>query len=142
MKLNRIALAIAGISATIVPAGAFAPSVEVGAAQFNIGVVGYVPVICRANVEATSIAPVAGTTSLGMLKEFCNSPSGYRVIANYSPALAQAKLIVDGKPVPLHKDGETVISQSNGAAIADHSLAIELPRDGQVGNLSIRIEPR
>lgn len=142
MKLTKIALAAVGLCVTVVPAGAFAPSVEVGSAQFTIGVVGYVPVICRASVEAGSVAPVAGTTSLGMLKEFCNSPTGYRVVADYSPALAQAKLIVDGKPVPLHKDGSTVVSQSNNAAIADHTLALELPKNGQVGNISFRIEPR
>lgn len=142
MKFTKTALVAAGLCATIAPAGAFAPSVDVGSAQFTIGIVGYVPVICRANVDASMIAPVAGTTSLGTLREFCNSPSGYRVIANYSPELAQAKLIIDGKPVPLHKDGSTVISQSNTAAIADHSLALELPKNGTVGNISFRIEPR
>lgn len=142
MKLIKIALALAGISASIVPAGAFAPSVDVGSAQFSIGIVGYVPVICRANVDASTVAPVAGTTSLGMLKEFCNSPNGYRVVADYSPSLAQAKLIVDGKPVPLKQDGSTVVSESNSAAIADHTLALELPKNGQVGNLTFRIEPR
>lgn len=142
MKLTKTALALAGICATIAPAGAFAPSVDVGSAQYAIGIVGYVPVICRANVDASSVAPVAGTTSLGMLKEFCNSPTGYRVIADHSPALAQAKLIVDGTAIPLEASGSTVVSQSDSAAIADHTLAIELPQDGQVGNISIRIEPR
>ena len=142
MKLTKFALAVAALGATIAPAGAFAPSVDVGSAQFAIGIVGYVPVICRANVDASSVAPVAGTTSLGMLKEFCNSPTGYRVIADYSPTLAQAKLIVDGKPVPLTKDGSTVVTQSNSAQIADHALAIELPTNGQTGNISFRIEPR
>lgn len=142
MKFTKTALVAAGLCATIAPAGAFAPSVDVGSAQFTIGIVGYVPVICRANVDASMVAPVAGTTSLGTLREFCNSPSGYRVIANYSPELAQAKIIVDGKPVPLNKDGATVISQSNSAAIADHSLALELPKNGTVGNISFRIEPR
>lgn len=142
MKLNKIALAAAGLIASVAPAGAFAPSVDVGSAQFRIDVVGYVPVICRANVEASMVSPVAGTTSLGMLKEFCNSPTGYRVIADYSPSLAQAKLIVDGKPVPLTKDGSTVVTQSNSAAIVDHTLALELPKNGQVGNISFRIEPR
>lgn len=142
MKLIKPVVAVAALCASALPAGAFAPSVEVGGAQFTISLVGYVPVICRANVDATSVAPVAGTTSLGMLKEFCNSPSGYRVIADYSPALAQAKLIVDGKPVPLTKDGSTVVTQSNSAQIADHALAIELPKNGQTGNISFRIEPR
>ena len=143
MKFIKPVLALAALCASALPAGAFAPSVEVGGSQFTIGIVGYVPVICRANVEASSVAPVSGTTSLGMLKEFCNSPTGYRVVADYSPQLAQAKLIVDGVPVPLHMDGgSTVVSQSNSAAIASHSLALELPKDGQTGTISFRIEPR
>ena len=143
MKLIKPVVAVAALCASALPAGAFAPSVEAGGAQFTISLVGYVPVICRANVDATSVAPVAGTTSLGMLKEFCNSPRGYQVVADYSPQLAQAKLIVDGVAVPLHKDGgSTVVSRSNSAAIASHSLALELPKDGQTGNISFRIEPR
>ena len=142
MKLIKPVIAVAALCASALPAGAFAPSVEVGGAQFSIGIVGYVPVICRANVDASAIAPVAGTNSLGMLKEFCNSPSGYRVVADYSPGLASAKLVVDGVPVALSAEGSTVISQSDSAKIADHSLALEMPQDGQTGTISFRIEPR
>ena len=142
MKLIKPAAAIAALCATALPASGFAPSVEVGGAQFSIGIVGYVPVICRAHVDVIAIAPVAGTASLGLLKEFCNSPSGYRVVADYSPALAQAKLIVDGVPLALAAAGSTVVSQSDSAAIADHTLALELPQDGQTGTISFRIEPR
>ena len=142
MKLIKPVVAVAVLCASALPAGAFAPSVNVGGAQFTIGLVGYVPVICRANVDASAVAPVAGTTSLGMLKEFCNSPSGYRVVADYSPELAAASLVVDGVPVALSADGSTVVSQSDSAKIADHSLALELPKDGQTGTISFRIEPR
>jgi hypothetical protein len=142
MNLIKPVAAIAALCATALPASGFAPSVDVGGTQFTIGIVGYVPVICRANVDASAIAPVAGTTSLGLLKEFCNSPSGYRVIADYSPTLAQARLIVDGIPVQLAAEGTTVVSQSDSAAIADHTLALELPQDGQTGTISFRIEPR
>ena len=142
MKLIKPVAAVAALFATALPASGFAPSVEVGGAQFSIGIVGYVPVICRANVDASAIAPVAGTTSLGLLKEFCNSPSGYRVVADYSPQLAQARLIVDGVPLALAAAGSTVVSQSDSPAIADHTLALELPQDGQTGTISFRIEPR
>lgn len=142
MKLIKPVVAVAALCASALPAGAFAPSVEAGGAQFTISLVGYVPVICRANVDATSVAPVAGTTSLGMLKEFCNSPRGYQVVADYSPQLANAKLLVDGIEVPLSDAGSTVVSQSDSAKIADHSLALEMPQDGQTGNISFRIEPR
>lgn len=142
MKLIKPVVAVVALCASALPAGAFAPSVDVGGAQFSIGIVGYVPVICRANVDASAVAPVAGTTSLGLLKEFCNSPSGYRVVADYSPQLASARLIVDGVPVALAAEGSTVVSQSDSAAIADHTLALELPQDGQTGTISFRIEPR
>ena len=142
MKLIKPIVAVAALCASALPAGAFAPSVEAGGAQFTISLVGYVPVICRANVDASSVAPVAGTTSLGMLKEFCNSPRGYQVVADYSPQLANAKLLVDGIEVPLTDAGSTVVSQSDSAKIADHSLALQMPQDGQTGNISFRIEPR
>ena len=143
MKLIKPVTALAALFATALPASALPPAVNVGGAQFTIGLIGYVPVICRASVDAVAAPVGAGTTSLGMLKEFCNSPTGYRVVADYSPQLAQAKLIVDGVPVPLHKDGgSTVVSQSNSAAIANHSLALELPKGGQPGTISFRIEPR
>ena len=142
MKLFKLGLVAAALTATIAPANSFAPSVSVGAQQFTIGVVGYVPVICRANVGASLVAPVAGTVSLGTLNEFCNSPSGYRVVADYSPALAGAKLIVDGVPVPLHKDGTSVVSHANEASIRDRTLSLQLPKSGQTGNISFRIEPR
>ena len=142
MKLIKPVVAVVALCASALPAGAFAPSVQAGGAQFTISLVGYVPVICRANVDASSVAPVAGTTSLGMLKEFCNSPRGYQVVADYSPELASAKLLVDGVEVPLSAAGSTVVSQSDSAKIAKHSLALEMPQDGQTGNISFRIEPR
>lgn len=142
MKLFKLGLAAAGLCATIAPANGFQPSVAVGSNQYTIGVVGYVPVVCRANVEAGLVAPVAGTVSLGTLKEFCNSPGGYRVVADYTPALADAKLVIDGKKIALGTGGSVVVSESDRAAIADRSVELELPKNGQTGSLSFRIEPR
>ena len=119
MKLVKPALVLAVLGASIAPAGAAAPSVTAGGAQFTLGIAGHVPVICRAN-----------------------SPTGYRVIADYSANLANARLIVDGTAVTLGTSGSAVISQSAGAAIANHALALELPKGGAVGTISFRIEPR
>lgn len=142
MKLFKLGLVAAALTATIAPANSFAPAVAVGAQQFTIGVVGYVPVICRANVDASLVAPVAGTVSLGTLNEFCNSPSGYRVVADYSPALVGSKLLIDGIEAPLSESGSVVISESDQANIASRAVALELAKDGQTGSLSFRIEPR
>lgn len=142
MKLYKLGLVVAGLCATAVPAASFEPSVAVGANQYTIDVVGFVPVICRANVEATQVAPNAGTVSLGMLKEFCNSPGGYRVVADYSPNLANAKLLIDGSEIALGEGGSVVVSESDHAAIIDRAVELQLAEDGQTGSLSFRIEPR
>ncbi len=142
MKLIKLGLVAAGLCATVAPASGFQPSVAVGSNQYTIDIVGFVPVICRANVETTMVAPKAGAVSLGTLKEFCNSPSGYRVVADYSPALADAKLVVDGREIALGVSGSIVVSESDTAAINNRSLELQLPTDGQTGSLSFRIEPR
>lgn len=142
MKRFKLGLAVAGLCATIAPANGFAPSVAVGSNQYTIAVIGYVPVICRAKVEASVIAPSAGTVSLGTLKEFCNSPGGYRVVADYSPALADARLVIDGTELPLDESGSVTVSQSDQAAIINRAVELELANDGQTGSLSFRIEPR
>lgn len=143
MKLIKLGLVAASLCATIAPASGIQPSVAVGSNQNTISVVDFLPVICRANVEASMIAPKADAVSLGTLKEFCNSPGGYRVVADYSPALADAKLVVDGKKIALGVGGGTVVvSESNRAAMTDRSLELQLPKDGQTGSLSFRIEPR
>ncbi len=142
MKLFKLGLVAAALTASIATANSFEPSVAVGAQQFTIGVVGYVPVICRANVDSSLVAPVAGKVSLGTLKEFCNSPSGYRVVADYSSALIGSKLLIDGIETPLSESGSVVISESDQANIASRAVALELAKDGEAGSLSFRIEPR
>ena len=139
---TRFALASAlGIVALAAPATAFAPALTVAASQFTVDIVGFVPVICRASVDATVVAPSAGTVQLGSLKEFCNSPNGYMVHADYSPQLAQAKLVVGGRQVPLQEAGTSVVSQSDRAAIEANPISLELPEGVNGGTISFRIEP-
>ena len=139
MHLSLGSTALAGALVLAVPASAVAPGVNLGSGQFTIGLTGFVPVICRASVDATVVAPSAGTVQLGALKEFCNSPNGYVVVANYSASLGQATLLVDGKAVPLGADGATIVTQSSTAAIGTHELALQ---GASQGSLSFRIEPR
>ncbi len=142
MRKSTLALSsLAGLSMLAMPASAVAPGVD-ASGQFTIGVVGFVPVICRTSLDANMVTPTAGTTSLGSLNEFCNSPNGYRVVADYSQSLASGKLIVDGDEIKLSGKGTAVVSQSPDAAIASRSVAIELPKGSKGGTLSFRIEPR
>ena len=139
MHLSLGSAALAGALVLAAPASAVAPGVNLGSGQFTIGLTGFVPVICRASVDATVVAPSAGTVQLGALNEFCNSPNGYVVVANYSASLGKATLLVDGKSVPLGADGTTIVTQSDTAAISTHELALQ---GASQGSLSFRIEPR
>ncbi|HVR89811.1 MAG TPA: hypothetical protein VHG29_01800 [Novosphingobium sp.] len=141
MNMRLVAASVAGLFALTAPASAVAPGVSLASSQFTIELVGYVPVICRASVDASLVGTAAGSNSLGSLNEFCNSPNGYRVHADYSASLANAKIIVDGQPVALSDAGTAVISQSDSAAIDSHTLSLELPEGVAGGQLSFRIEP-
>lgn len=123
------------------PAVGVDTGVALGSSSTRISISGFVPVICHARVTSDIVAAEPGTASLGQLDEFCNSPRGYRVHADYSASLANARLIVDGAEVALSQDGTTVISQSDRPAVDSHSLAVALPEGIEGGALSFRIEP-
>jgi len=132
---------VAPALAIIAPAGAAAPGVD-ASGQLSIGVVGFVPVVCRASLETNAVAPRVGTANLGKLNEFCNSAAGYRVVASYSPSLAGGKLTVDGNVIDLTASGSAVVSQSDHAGIESRKVTLDLPRGATDGSISFRIEPR
>lgn len=141
MRLYHYAGAMLALLATTMPAQAIAPGIGVDSGQFTIGISGFVPVICRASVEVSMAAPDNGMVQLGSLKEFCNSPNGYRVHADFSASLNAARLVVDGEDVSLDQGGSVVVSESDRAAIDTHDLTLVLPEGTQTGSLSFRIEP-
>lgn len=141
MRKLHIAALVSAAAAMVAPAAATVPGITASGEGYRIGIVGYVPVICRASVDAAVIAPGAGVASLGTLNEFCNSPNGYRVVASYSPSLAAGRLVVDGTAIELGDSGAVVVSQSDAAAIAQHSVSLELPEGVTDGALNFRIEP-
>lgn len=138
---KKVYLGVIAMTALSAPAIGAVPNVGIESGQFTIGISGFVPVICRASVEQTMVAPREGQVSLGALKEFCNSPTGYSIQADYSPSLAHAKIIVDGRPVPLGKSGTTEITKSNKAGIATRNLQLDLPKGVEGGSVSFRIVP-
>ncbi|MGA0602862.1 hypothetical protein ACO2Q3_19290 [Caulobacter sp. KR2-114] len=119
-------------------ASASAPSVLPQQSSFTIGIQGFVPVICRASVNATQVASQTGQTPLGQLSEFCNSPNGYQVWVDYSPTLANSSIIIDGRTVQLDSSGSALIDSSTTAAITSKDLALN-QADGAQGNISIRV---
>jgi hypothetical protein len=138
MKTVSVAL-VAALAFATPAAQAVDPHVAVSSAQYSIGISGFVPVVCHATVDAAMVPAQSGQVSLGSLNEFCNSPNGYEVYADYSPNLAKASLLVDGQKVPLGKDGSTRVTKSNRAGIAAHAVSLDLPKGIEPGAISFRI---
>lgn len=127
-----LAIALTGGAATI--AQAEAPA----SASFSIGITGHVPVNCRASLDATVVSPTSDATSLGQLREFCNSPNGYQIFVDSSPELANATLLVGDRKVALSANGPTLISASTGPAITSSNVILQ-DANGASGTLSFRI---
>jgi len=138
--VNKKFIALAALTTLVATgASATAPGAMSEQSSYTIELRGYVPVICRASVNATQVATQPGQTSLGQLSEFCNSPTGYQVWVDYSPSLANASIIIDGRTVQLGESGTALIDSSTTAAIATKDLALDQSGDGAQGNLSIRV---
>jgi hypothetical protein len=108
-----------------------------GSASYSIGITGYVPVICRAELSASVVPANAGATSLGHLNQFCNSANGYQIFVDSSPELANATLTVGGRQVTLSDSGSTLVAASEGPAITSDDVVLQ--SEGAGGSLSFRI---
>jgi hypothetical protein len=136
------ALAAAALSSFVaVNASAISPALNVGSGRFTLTITGFVPVICRANVGATSVPAAAGEVSLGTLEEFCNNPNGYEIYADHSAALAEGSLIVAGQKVELSDSGSTLIRKTDRAGIANSGVTLEVPQGVSSAQISFRIVP-
>lgn len=129
-------------ASTAAPAIGVAPGsvAQPGQARFEIR--GFVPVICKTQLSTNFASVTDGVQDLGNLREFCNSPRGYDVYADFSKELTHAKLLVDGKPVPLGSQGTVIVSRSNRAAIDARDIQLDLGKKAAPGTISFRIEPR
>ena len=134
--LKTLTAALLAASATAAGAAA-----DDSSSEASIAVRGFVPVVCRAQVQATVVVPQEGRAELGQLNEFCNSPGGYAVYADHSAELASAELFVDGKAIQLAENGSTLVASSAVAAAASRSVAISVPGGQTGGTITFRIVP-
>lgn len=138
---RKVYLGVAAVLALSAPATGAIPGVTTSSGDLQIGISGYVPVICRTSLESTFVSPNEGKAVLGSLREFCNNPNGYAIQADYTPSFASGTIIVDGVSIPLDDTGTVEISRSGRAGIVTRSLELELPEDVEAGSLSFRIQP-
>lgn len=123
------------------PAVGARPGVDAGTGDVQIGISGFVPVICRTSVEGGQLTVREGQVSLGSMREFCNNPRGYAIHADFSPNLATGALVVGGQRIPLDESGSVQIVKSEQAEITSRPIDLELPKDAQSGTISFRIQP-
>jgi hypothetical protein len=92
-----------------------------------------VPVYCKVgyNGVGSQSAADSGATPLGNLQEYCNAPSGYSLVVNYSPgALRGAELFVGSDRVILDGSGRATVSQAQGPRIRNRPLAAIAGQNG------------
>lgn len=134
-----VAAALSSFAALNASAGD--PALDVGSSRYVLGITGFVPVICRATVDATSVPAIAGEVSLGTLSEFCNSPNGYAIYADHSAALVGGSIVVGGQKVQLSETGSTRIRMSDRAAIQSSGVSLEVPEGVTSAQIVFRIVP-
>ena len=143
MKVMPVLSSIVAMAALARAGSAQAPAPDSNATgQVRIGITWQVPVLCRVSVDAAMVPQIAGRVSLGTMEEFCNNPTGYRVVVSYPQLAAPAKLIVDGREILLGTSGFAVVAESDRAGIVERDLQLELTGPNEPGQLSFRIEPR
>lgn len=103
-----------------------------------------VPVICRVQL-GTSIGRTRedGLVDLGVARESCNAPRGYRVILQHRSDLDGAAVISGGQRIPLSASGETVLTDSQHPDFRTVTLALDPGETaGALNTVGIRIEAR
>lgn len=126
------------VMATVMIGGAANAQDGSSLASYSIGITGFVPVTCRATLQANVVPTNRGAVPLGHLQEFCNSPNGYQIFVDSSPELANATLVVGGRKVSLSGSGSTLIAASTGPAITSRNVVLQ-HAGGASGTLSFRI---
>jgi hypothetical protein len=138
LAMNRLLPAFLMAAAmTAGPAVAAQSGDSSNSVSYSIGIVGYVPVVCRAEFSASVVPTNPGATHLGHLEQFCNSPNGYQIFVDSSPELANATLMVGGRKVTLSGSGSTLVTASQGPAITSDNVVLQ--SHGASGSLSFRI---
>jgi hypothetical protein len=113
------------------------PLAPASAATEVIRIHAYVPLICRADFQARP-AERGGLIELGSINEFCNSGSGYQVIAEYPAAADPGALVVDGQTVRLDGSGRALLATMNGPRLVTQSLAY-LPGTTPIATIHIQL---
>lgn len=135
MHSNRV---IGKIAMAMVLAAVLSPASAEESAQRSFEIRGVVPLVCNASYESNVVTENDGTIDLGTVHEFCNSGTGYRVVAEYSGLQDPGSLIVDGRSVSLDASGQTTIAQSDGPAILARQIAYR-PGSTPIGALRIEL---
>lgn len=144
MSPMKAALAMAAMSLPV----AYAPCAEADAGYGRQGMSfqfqARVPLVCWVRLsESAGVADEDGMINLGLAREFCNAPRGYRVIMQHAENLEGAAFIRGGVRIPLSASGETVLSDTNMPNLESATALLDLGDHPERFNaLAFRIEAK
>lgn len=122
MKLQSSIVAILAVAAAVFAGGV--QSAAASAAASRIELHGFVPVICRYEVNSSVVSVQDGTADFGPVQQFCNSGRGYVFTVQHDPNF-HGLFVVDGHAVPASPSGLTVLEQSSTPTARTISFRIE-----------------
>ncbi len=91
---------------------------------------GRVGVVCKLDFASATVMPSQGTQiEFGMVQEFCNAGSGYRISVNYDPTmLGGAQLRLGGDAVQFGETGSEVVTRYEAANVRQRPMSMTLAR--------------
>lgn len=109
------------------------------AATFNLRAT--VPLSCSLNMRPALVgAENDESYNLGTFTEYCNSPSGYQIVVQYTPGTLNGAMLTAGNDtIVLTGSGRAVLTRSTGPQIRERSLTI-LPGEAGFDTSSFSID--
>lgn len=136
--MRTISVGIATLALALTPVSAFA------ATSFGYNLRLTVAVHCTVKHQGVGYGATNGdVVSLGTFREYCNAPTGYRLVVNYAPgSLRGAKVFAGSDEIVLDGSGQAVLSQATGPRMRERMISMAPGTNGfDTDRLSLNIVP-
>lgn len=124
---KSIIAAAAALAASIATGSRAEAAADLG---LRIELKAQVGVVCKLDFDSAMVTPDQGShIQFGMVQEFCNAASGYRISLNFDPSMLQgARFQLGSDAVELGNSGYEVVTRYDAANIRQRPMSMTLAR--------------
>lgn len=118
--MRQALLPLMGAFALAMPVGSLAAREASGAMDIRV----VIPEVCNVSAEQFTLSETGQV--VGSVQEFCNTSTGFQIIANHRPLEASEQAVVQygGIPTTLDSTGMATVANRSGQRLARVSVAI------------------